>query len=312
MIVRVRARLRRLVALASGPSPIHPMRAHLLLTAALFAACSTAADRPASPVGPAASSSWAEPSGESLPATATSGVIPKTTRQLLTVVTEDWRATDGDLQRWQRTGAGWAEVGEPVPVVVGRSGLGWGIGLHGEGALGPDAEPGDPAKAEGDGRAPAGAFRLARAFGYADAEPTRLPYVAATPTAVCIDDAASPRYNTVFDAGRDPATLGVSLERMRRDDTLYRIGVIVDHNGGGELGTAPVPGAGSCIFLHVWRGPGTTTAGCTAMPDAALAEALGWLDAEAGPVLVQLPQPAYDRLAGGWELPSRGGEAGGR
>ena len=57
------------------------------------------------------------------------------------------------------------------------------------------------------------------------------------------------------------------------------------------------------MFLHVWRGPGTTTAGCTAMPDPALADILAWLDAEADPVLVQLPAPAARVLRGEWELP---------
>ena len=264
-------------------------------TAALPAASGPAATLPAAS-GPAAP----------VATPAAAAVIPDEARQLLTVVTPIWTSTDGTLRRWERTGAGWQAVGQAVPVVVGRSGLGWGIGLHGDAdgarAAG-TARRAEPGKAEGDGRAPAGAFRLASAFGYADTEPTGLPYAPATPTSVCIDDAASPRYNTVFDAGRDPASLGVSLERMRRDDALYRLGVIVDHNGGGALGTEPVRGAGSCIFLHVWRGPGTSTAGCTAMPDVRLAEVMAWLDAEAAPVLVQLPAEAYQRLGASWALP---------
>ena len=99
---------------------------------------------------------------------------------------------------------------------------------------------------------------------------------------------------------------------MRRRDGLYRIGVVVAHNGSGvgpgvlaapPAGPAPVPGGGSCIFLHVWRGPGTATAGCTAMPDAALQEVIVWLDADAAPVLVQLPASEAERLRAGWGLP---------
>ena len=263
----------------------------LLLVTTVLLACSAPAER----VAPSLRS--AEPAAAS--------VLPDSSTQLLTVVTSSWRATEGELRRWERAVGGvWRPVGEATPVVVGRSGLGWGIGLHGDGAPRGGLTTGEPRKAEGDGRAPAGAFRLDRAFGYADREPTGLDYLTATPTTVCIDDVGSPRYNAVFDAGAAPATLGLSLERMRRDDALYRIGVVVDHNGGGR-GGAPRAGAGSCIFLHVWRGPGTSTAGCTALPDAALAEALAWLDAPARPALVQLPAPAYDRLAAAWALPPR-------
>ena len=233
------------------------------------------------------------------------GPIPDRSRQLVVVTTADWSATDGALQRYARDeGGAWQPVGETVPVVVGRSGLGWGRGLH-------DAPPtGGPVKAEGDGRAPAGAFRLSAAFGYADSTVTGLPYVP-TPGLQCVDDRASASYNVVrgVPAGAD----WTSHETMRRRDGLYRIGAIVAHNGPGVdpslvpgarlADDAPVAGAGSCIFLHVWRGPGSTTAGCTAMPDARLAEVLAWLDADADPVLVQLPADQADRLREPWGLP---------
>ncbi|PAP76946.1 L,D-transpeptidase family protein [Rubrivirga marina] len=240
-----------------------------------------------------------------------SGPIPESARQLLLVTTADWSATGGTLQRYAREPAGeWAPVGETVSVVVGRSGLGWGLGLHG-GPL-----PEGPTKAEGDGRAPAGVFRLSAAFGYAATAPTGLPYVP-TPGLHCVDDRASASYNLVRDV--PPSRDWDSHETMRRRDGLYRIGAIVAHNGpgvdarllpeGARLGdAAPVPGGGSCIFLHVWGGPGTTTAGCTAMADARLAEVLAWLDAEADPVLVQLPEAEVAVLREAWGLPGLEGE----
>src|SRR3712207_8482067 len=54
-------------------------------------------------------------------------------------------------------------------------------------------------------------------------------------------------------------------------------------------------GRGSCIFLHVWRGPRSSTAGCTAMAEPALAELLRWLDPARRPALVQLTDAAYAR-----------------
>ncbi|MGB3541588.1 L,D-transpeptidase family protein, partial [Rubrivirga sp.] len=153
--------------------------------------------------------------------------IPDSTSQLVVVTTSDWSATDGSLRRFEREGGGaWLEVGATVPVVVGRSGLGWGIGLHrsSDGAVGGVA---GPVKAEGDGRAPAGAFSLSAAFGYADLEATGLPYVPSGPDLRCVDDPASRSYTLVRQMSTDADWQ--SHERMRRNDGLYRIGVIVAH-----------------------------------------------------------------------------------
>ncbi len=235
---------------------------------------------------------------------ATGSPVPTTSRQMLLVTTDVWDATTGRMQRYARTEVGWQAVGAPVDVVVGRNGLGWGRGLH----AAADAGRGDPGKREGDGRAPAGAFRLTAAFGYGPSEPTGLPYVPTNADVECVDDTASVAYNTV--RSRTPDSDWGSHEEMRLSEGIYRIGVIVAHNGPGvHSGLVPgvtgaaVPAGGSCIFLHVWRSPTTATSGCTAMPDAALQEILAWLDAEAEPVLVQLPRAEQVRLGRAWGLP---------
>ena len=239
-----------------------------------------------------------------------SSPVPASARQLLVVTTPSWTSTSGTLQRYARDEDRWRPVGPEVGVIVGRSGLGWGRGLHGDGS---DLD--GPRKAEGDGRAPAGAFRLSAAFGYAEAEATGLPYVPTNADVECVDDAASGVYNRVLDRASVAEADWQSHEEMRRSDGLYRIGVIVAHNGPGvdasllpgsdaPAASEPVPGGGSCIFLHVWRGAGTSTAGCTAMPDPALQEVLAWLAAEADPVLVQLPEAEAAQLRGPWGLPA--------
>jgi D-alanyl-D-alanine dipeptidase len=88
---------------------------------------------------------------------------------------------------------------------------------------------------------------------------------------------------------------------MRRADDLYRWGILVDHNA-----NPPVAGGGSCIFMHIWRGPGQPTVGCTAMAQADLELLLGWLDPERKPLLVQLPATQYQKLRHRWNLPSDG------
>ena len=82
---------------------------------------------------------------------------------------------------------------------------------------------------------------------------------------------------------------------MRRKDELYKWVVELEHN------PTATPGAGSCIFLHVWRGPKSATVGCTAMDETVLAELIEDLDASA--MYVLLPRAEYDALAAGWDLP---------
>ena len=52
-------------------------------------------------------------------------------RQLVLVITPDWSATTGRLQRYERTENNkWTPVGAAVPIVVGRTGLAWGRGAE--------------------------------------------------------------------------------------------------------------------------------------------------------------------------------------
>jgi D-alanyl-D-alanine dipeptidase len=83
----------------------------------------------------------------------------------------------------------------------------------------------------------------------------------------------------------------------------YRWGLVVEHNA-----DAPVPGRGSCIFLHIWAGPEKGTAGCTAMEQTNLEELLRWLDSKKLPLLVQLPEGEYTRLRTAWRLPRLDGK----
>jgi zinc D-Ala-D-Ala dipeptidase len=219
-------------------------------------------------------------------------------RQLIVVTTPDWGAVRGTLRRFERKGARgrWARAGSDVAVVVGRSGLGWGVGLA-------KADPdGGPSKREGDGKAPAGVFELGSAFGFAPAAAwLRLSYRPLTPSVECVDDTASSRYNLIVDRGAAGAVDWNSSERMRSVEG-YRWGLVVEHNA-----APPVAGMGSCIFLHIWAGPDRGTAGCTAMEEASLEGLLRWLDPRKRPLLVQLPEGQYARLRAAWRLPELAG-----
>lgn len=207
-------------------------------------------------------------------------------RQLALVLADSWESRRGEMRLYERTPGGpWKQLGGPVAVELGKNGLGWGLGLHGE--------PGDgPVKREGDGKAPAGIFKISGAFGYAPARKLKIPYMHASDTAVCVDDAKSSRYNRTFDSSSVPGRDWKSAEDMRRKDRQYELGLFVEHNT-----APPVPGAGSCIFMHVREGKSKYTSGCTAMTLKDMERLASWLDASKNPVLVQLPRFERSRFA---------------
>ena len=217
-------------------------------------------------------------------------------QQMVVVTTADWDANGGSLQTFERNGSEWKAVTEPRPVTIGRSGSAWGIGLHPAGQAG-------PLKQEGDGRSPAGIFRIGTAFGYASTVPTGLRYQGMSESDYCIDVSNSSSYNQIVDASVVGQTaVSGSTEPMRRDlhangDQRYKLGFIIEHNPNGK------PAAGSCIFAHLWRQPGEATAGCTAMPEPVMQGLLAWLRSDKEPVFVLLPQAQYQRLRQAWHLP---------
>ena len=221
-------------------------------------------------------------------------------QQLVLVTTADWNSDHGMLRRYRRTAEGkWQAVGAVFPVIIGRTGTAWGLGLHDM------PQDGDgPIKQEGDGRSPAGVFAIGEAFGYAKTVDTGLPYAAMQASDYCVDVSGSPLYNRIVDANEVGAdAVKDSTEPMRRDlhadgDQRYREGFVIEHNPQGK------PAAGSCIFAHLWKSPDSNTAGCTAMDPAAMQSLLAWLDAKQRPVFVLLPQSEYDRLHVAWQLPT--------
>jgi D-alanyl-D-alanine dipeptidase len=211
------------------------------------------------------------------------------------VITPDWDQPVGTLYPLAWQDSGWQVAEPPIPVLIGKNGLGWGIGL---------ADYRDrqgPVKREGDLKSPAGIFTLGTAFGYAPAQAAgflRMPYVHVSETLMCIEDTGSQAYNRIVDQAQTPVDWS-STDQMRRKDDLYEWGMLVEHNYEPSL-----PGGGSCIFLHVWREGGRGTAGCTSMDKARLRQLLAWLDPAAAPLLLQAPTRQYPALAQILDLPA--------
>ena len=209
-------------------------------------------------------------------------------QQLLVVAIDSWSAQTGQLNLFdRRRDTSWQKRGSTIDVRLGRRGLAWGRGIISVNSLA------RPIKREGDDRAPAGVFRVGSVFGANAA--TKMPFLALSTTTVAVDDPSSRYYNQIVDEARID---GRDWKHAEKLFGVYRLGVIIQHN------VPPKPGAGSCIFLHIWKTPATSTSGCTAMSERDLVRVIRWLDPVKHPLLVQLPRPIYQMLANEWTLPT--------
>ena len=218
-------------------------------------------------------------------------------RQLVVVVTDSWNNVKGSMQTFERanTTDPWHATGPAWPVVVGQNGLGWDDNLKSY------ADSSNPIKQEGDQKAPAGAFRLGPAFGFAASADSqlKLPYIPVTAATICVDDPKSRYYGKIIDSSKVPAKDWNSAENMREQDPQYQRGIVVDYNTDGKM-----LGAGSCIFIHIHGvSDDKGTAGCTAMQANYIPRLWTWLNPEAKPVLVQLPKDQYLKFQKQWNLP---------
>lgn len=186
--------------------------------------------------------------------------VPVDAEQALLVRRNDQIPTHVEVSAWTRDGQRWSQALATLPGVIGRKGF---------------ADVGK--KREGDGKTPSGVFRLRRAFGYDAALKTGLEYRQATDDDFWVDDPKSPQYN-LWVHGTPQAA---SFELMKRHDEAYQSGAVVEYN------TDPVvPGLGSAIFLHIWGGRDSTTAGCVALSKSDVLTLLGWLDRAKNPVII--------------------------
>jgi D-alanyl-D-alanine dipeptidase len=202
--------------------------------------------------------------------------IPNDSYQLMVVTTKDWNSKTGTLQRYEKNNSKWIKVGDPIEIILGRNGLGWGKGLHST------PKNAKYIKKEGDGRAPAGLFSLGNAFGYNNLN-IDFPYATYKRTDHCVDDSHSQWYNKIIDSTKVKKDYK-SFEHMKLNNHLYKYGITVNHN------PDQIKNAGSCIFMHIRSENGKGTAGCTAMNEEKIMTILKWLKKEEKPLLLQLPK----------------------
>jgi L,D-peptidoglycan transpeptidase YkuD (ErfK/YbiS/YcfS/YnhG family) len=185
--------------------------------------------------------------------------------QVITAVAPSMSSTTGTLQAWQKTGAGWRQVGAAVEAWFGSDGL-------------------TSHMSESISATPVGSFTLTQAFG-ADANPgTALPYFRTTPADWWISQTTGPGkalYNTHQHCSSSCAfTQGAPNEHLYYELPYYDYAVVIDYNTRNAPGGVRL-GAGSAVFLHV--SVHAPTAGCVSIDESRLVDIMRWLSPSAHP-----------------------------
>jgi len=166
----------------------------------------------------------------------------------------------GFVSLYQKINGKFRKTWGPVPAVFGKNGIAK-----------------ENAKVEGDGKTPSGIFEIEGAFGYHANATTKLNYRTAGSNDKWIDDVESSDYNNWVHGD----TTAKSFEKLKRDDNLYEHAFITSYNR-----TPVIKGKGSAIFVHVWRGPNSTTAGCVAIAKENMLYLLDQLDRSRKPAIL--------------------------
>jgi L,D-peptidoglycan transpeptidase YkuD (ErfK/YbiS/YcfS/YnhG family) len=203
----------------------------------------------------------------------------KSADKLVLVIGASMDARKARAQFFERGKDGrWSRVGKERPAVLGAKGLAWSW------AQKPLAPAGAAIKREGDHKTPAGFFALGKPFGFS---PRQGDYVRLVKGEhYCVDDPASPHYNSVVPRYEAKgATGGEDMGGIEQ----YREGLFIDYPTNRALQ------GGSCIFVHVWRGEGSATSGCVALPEADVVEMQDWSRGSKAMIGI-LPETAWKSL----------------
>lgn len=234
--------------------------------------------------------------------TVSSAHLPADTQQIIIGIAPDNNTSQATLSIHEKSNSSWRQVGDAWRGRLGRNGLAWGIGLH-------PANLEGLKKIEGDGRSPAGIYRIGSdagfVFGYS---PTikklpSLPYKKITTRDLWVEDPNSPLYNRHILLTRDPQSTWEKDAQMRQNDHAHSLKLFIAHNQATSKQRA-IPNAGSSIFFHIWRDAGNKpTAGCTTMDEVKLKEMISKIDPSKKPIYILLSSADYKKYKASWKLP---------
>lgn len=221
--------------------------------------------------------------------------LPATSSQCIVGTAENWDSSHVALQLYQKVGSKWQRSGPAWNGRLGKNGLIWGRGLH--------PLPANAAtKKEGDGRTPAGVFRIGGAWGNDPSirKHPQLAYRQVTSRDLWVEDAASQSYNKHLVLSHEPATAWEKKQQMKQNDPAHALKLFIAHNATPGV----VKGAGSSIFFHIWRGGGiNATTGCTTMEETKLRNLIAIIDPARQPLYLIMPRAEYQRVRRTWRLP---------
>lgn len=239
--------------------------------------------------------------------------IPDKHQQMVVVTTQTKRSGTGELRIYERhSDKGWVDTGKRIPINVGHKGLNWGVN---NGGMLENNDIADARKREGDKTGPIGMFTIPGAFGLKDqngikrqlvgrdADPNDiLPYRQIKEGSQWVSTRGN--YNRWIDGGRH--SVKEDLHKIAKSG-LYEYGLVLGYNGadmfngqsttGYPVGDAKYKG-GSAIFVHVERGPGRTTAGCTSMSRQNMIDLMAALKNSSNPLWLQVPKSELHKLEG--------------
>lgn len=184
-------------------------------------------------------------------------------KQLILVACDSHQQNKATLYTYEKYEEKWQKAFEPMDAVIGLNGL-------------------TNDKVEGDKKSPIGVFPLYRCFGRDENPGTKLSYTQFSWESYWVDDVNSKFYNTY--------QKGPVEQRWSSAEDLYAIGepykyfIVIEHNTAN-----PVAGKGSAIFLHIWKGEGSYTSGCTAVSEENLMKIIKWLAPSSEPLIIQFP-----------------------
>lgn len=176
--------------------------------------------------------------------------------QIIVVTSLGGISANMTLCQWQK--ARWQPVfASSFPAVIGKNGM----AFIGE-------------KKEGDLKTPSGLYPIKETFG---TQPLalKMDYKYITADDKFIDDVNSKHYNTWLSGSTD----ATSYEKMLIEPYTY--GAVINYNM-----NPTIKGAGSAIFIHLWRSPNSPTAGCIALEKEHLLMMLRWLDKAKHPYIL--------------------------
>ncbi len=227
--------------------------------------------------------------------------MPADCEQAIIGMAKGWDNSHVVLSLVEKNSKGqWVRVLGPYAGRLGKNGLVWGLGLH-------QNPKNARTKKEGDGRSPAGIFRVGGLWTTTNTPVKRhrsIPEVRVTAADLWVSDVSQPklynRYIRLPHAARTPWEI---KERMRLNDYPHSIKMLICHNTE-ETPGRPVVGAGSSIFFHIWRRSGqSATLGCTTMDEKVLRAFIAYLNPKKKPVYILLTNKEYMKYRKDWRLP---------